>query len=91
MGHQDIVVRLPPDRRAAGIDGSCREQAFTFLDKPIYCTQFHPELNREAVLERVQAYPQYIERVARVSLAEFIAPAKTHRRPRPCCRGSSAT
>lgn len=73
LGHQDIVVRLPPDAVRLASTDRVENQAFTFPGKPIYCTQFHPELNRESVLERVKAYPQYIERVARVSLEEFIA------------------
>jgi GMP synthase (glutamine-hydrolysing) len=73
MGHQDIVVRLPPRAVRLACSALVENQAFTFPDKPMYCTQFHPELNRNDVLERVEAYPQYIERVARVNIEEFIA------------------
>ena len=39
-------------------------QAFCFPGKPIYCTQFHPELDRAAMLDRVVAYPEYVDRIA---------------------------
>ncbi|MEX1026570.1 MAG: hypothetical protein WD049_00985, partial [Candidatus Paceibacterota bacterium] len=46
-------------------------QAFRFANKLIYCTQFHPELDRTAFLERVEAYPSYVELIAGVSLEDF--------------------
>jgi GMP synthase (glutamine-hydrolysing) len=48
------------------------EQAFRFADKPIYCTQFHPELDRAAMLERVIQYPEYVARIARIPIDDFI-------------------
>ncbi len=72
MGHQDIVVRLPKDAILLASTETVENQAFTFPDKPMYCTQFHPELNRANLLERVKAYPQYIERVAHMTLEQFI-------------------
>jgi GMP synthase (glutamine-hydrolysing) len=73
MGHQDIVEQLPPNAVRLGSTAAVENQAFTFPGKPIYCTQFHPELNRAAVCQRVQAYPQYIERIAHTSLPAFLA------------------
>jgi GMP synthase (glutamine-hydrolysing) len=75
MGHQDIVDQLPHDAIRLASTDLVENQAFCFADKPIYCTQFHPELDRRALLERVRAYPQYIERIAGISLDEFIARA----------------
>jgi GMP synthase (glutamine-hydrolysing) len=49
-----------------------RHQAFRFTGKPIYCTQFHPELDRTAMLERVRAYTEYVERIAGASYDEFV-------------------
>ncbi len=71
MGHQDIVDRLPDDAILLASTDRVENQAFRFADKPIYCTQFHPELDRRALLERVRAYPQYIERIAGITLDEF--------------------
>jgi GMP synthase (glutamine-hydrolysing) len=71
MGHQDIVDRLPADAVVLASTDRVQHQAFRFAGRPIYCTQFHPELNRPALLERVRAYPQYIERIAGITLEEF--------------------
>jgi GMP synthase (glutamine-hydrolysing) len=61
-GHEDHVVELPPGAVLL---------ASTEQGKPIYCTQFHPELTRRRLLERVRAYPQYVEKIAGVPYAEF--------------------
>ncbi len=71
QGHQDIVVRLPHDATLLASSGRVDNQAFCFTNKPIYCTQFHPELDRASFLERVEAYPQYVEAIAGVSLEDF--------------------
>lgn len=71
MGHQDIVVSLPADSILLASTPRVQNQAFCFREKPIYCTQFHPELNREALLQRVWTYPWYIERILGVPLEEF--------------------
>ena len=73
MGHQDIVDRLPEDAIRLASTDRVENQAFRFAGKPIYCTQFHPELNRQTLLERVRAYPQYIKRIAGITLEEFTA------------------
>jgi GMP synthase (glutamine-hydrolysing) len=72
-GHEDHVIRLPPDAELLASSLRVREQAFRFSDLPIYCTQFHPELDRSAMMERVVAYPEYIARIAEVSFEEFTA------------------
>jgi GMP synthase (glutamine-hydrolysing) len=71
-GHEDHVIRLPPDAELLASSSRVKEQAFRFTGRPIYCTQFHPELDRTAMLERVIAYPEYIARIARISFDEFI-------------------
>jgi GMP synthase (glutamine-hydrolysing) len=70
-GHEDHVIQLPPDAVLLASSTRVAEQAFRFADKPIYCTQFHPELDRAAMLERVVAYPEYVERIARVTHDTF--------------------
>jgi GMP synthase (glutamine-hydrolysing) len=70
-GHEDHVVALPPDAALLASSNRVPEQAFRFIGRPIYCTQFHPELNRKAMLERVIAYPEYIARIARVPFQTF--------------------
>jgi GMP synthase (glutamine-hydrolysing) len=71
-GHEDHVVDLPRDAMLLASSERVREQAFRFAGKPIYCTQFHPELDRAALMERVIAYPEYVARIARVPFDEFI-------------------
>src|SRR4051812_14694954 len=71
-GHEDRVVRLPPNAQLLASSPRVSEQAFRFIGRPIYCTQFHPELDRAAMLERVIAYPEYIARIARISFDEFV-------------------
>jgi GMP synthase (glutamine-hydrolysing) len=71
-GHEDHVIQLPSDAELLASSARVREQAFRFVDRPIYCTQFHPELDRAAMLERVIAYPEYVARIARISYDDFI-------------------
>jgi GMP synthase (glutamine-hydrolysing) len=73
MGHEDRVSRLPPGATRLASTELVDNQAYRFDDKPIYCTQFHPELNREDLLTRVRAYPSYVERIAGMSLERFEA------------------
>ncbi len=72
-GHQDCVIRLPENAILLASSDRVQNQAFRVDGKPIYCTQFHPELNREALLERLVAYPQYVQRISGLSLDEFRA------------------
>jgi len=71
FGHQDIVDELPADAILLASSQRVTNQAFCFRDKPIYCTQFHPELNRAALLDRVAAYPEYAQRILGVGIEEF--------------------
>lgn len=46
-------------------------QAFRFEGKPIYCTQFHPELDRTGIIKRIGHYPEYLPLAGHTTLAEF--------------------
>ena len=70
-GHEDHVVGLPPDAVLLVSSARVAHQAFTFADRPIYCTQFHPELDRESLLTRIRAYPEYAHRIAGLTVEEF--------------------
>lgn len=63
MGHEDSVVELPANAVLLASSARVENQAYRFLDAPIYCTQFHPELNCDDLLLRVRQYPEYIERI----------------------------
>ena len=71
MGHQDCVVRLPPQAILLASSEKVENQAFKVADKPIYCTQFHPELDRDALLQRVRAYPWYVEKITGDPMERF--------------------
>lgn len=71
MGHEDTVVELPPGTELLASTDRVENQAYRFLDRPIYCTQFHPELDRESFLGRLNTYPEYVEKIAGLSLDEF--------------------
>lgn len=71
-GHEDHVVELPPDALLLASSARVPEQAYRFVGRPIYCTQFHPELDRTAMLERVVAYPEYVARIARIPYDDFV-------------------
>lgn len=70
-GHEDHVVTLPPDAVLLASSPQVTEQVFHFNGRPIYCTQFHPELDRDSFLDRVAAYPEYVERIAGISYTHF--------------------
>lgn len=73
MGHQDIVDRLPDGAVLLASTDRAENQAFCFPGKEIYCTQFHPELNRANLLDRVRAYPEYARRIAGVPTGQLAA------------------
>ena len=72
MGHQDRVLKLPPNAIRMAFSDKVENQAFKIKGKPIYGTQFHPELNRASLIERVRAYPQYVESITGDSLNAFV-------------------
>ena len=73
VGHQDTVIRLPEDAELLASTARVPNQAFRIRGKPIYCTQFHPELTVKSMVERLTAYPEYIPKIVGVPLEEFVA------------------
>lgn len=71
MGHEDHVVQLPDSAIHLASSERVANQAFKLKDKPIYGTQFHPELNTKSLLERLAAYPRYVESYAGTSFGAF--------------------
>lgn len=70
-GHEDCVTELPDNAILLASSPRTTNQAFKLRDRPVYCTQFHPELDRHQLLERVAAYPRYVEQIAGVSYEQF--------------------
>ena len=71
MGHEDVVVELPPDAVLLASTQKVQKQAFRFDGLPIYCTQFHPELTSADMCGRVSAYPEYVSRILGVPAERF--------------------
>lgn len=71
MGHEDLVETLPDGAVLLASSPRTTNQAFRFAGKPIYCTQFHPELDRAGLLDRLRNYPKYVRRIAGVPYTQF--------------------
>ncbi len=71
MGHEDRVIELPPGTTLLATNDTVAQQAFRFDGRPIYCTQFHPELTLPMLLSRIEAYPEYCERIAKIPFDVF--------------------
>ncbi len=73
MGHEDSVVELPSNAIRLASTSRVENQAYRIQGAPIYCTQFHPELNRADLMNRVRAYPEYIEHILGLTISDFEA------------------
>ena len=71
VGHHDTVDQLPEDGISLVCSDLVNNHAFRFKGKPIYCTQFHPELQVEDMMARLQMYPWYVENIAGVAVNDF--------------------
>ncbi|PQO28229.1 type 1 glutamine amidotransferase [Blastopirellula marina] len=71
MGHEDRVSVLPPGTTLLATNSRVAQQAYRFDDRPVYCTQFHPELTLPALHARIEAYPEYCERIAKIPFDVF--------------------
>jgi len=78
-GHEDIVHTLPEGAVLLASTDRVANQAFKLDGRPIYCTQFHPELDRSALLDRLYRYPQYVQRIVGVPMDEFAATCRESR------------
>ncbi|NOY43531.1 MAG: type 1 glutamine amidotransferase [Planctomycetes bacterium] len=72
-GHEDHVVELPPGATLLASSSLVANQAFRLDGALIYCTQFHPELDLDSFIDRVRAYPQYVESIVGKTVEEFAA------------------
>ncbi|MEM9352842.1 MAG: type 1 glutamine amidotransferase [Planctomycetota bacterium] len=70
-GHEDHVVELPEDAVLLASSERVRHQAFRLAGKPVYCTQFHPELDLHTLVERLRRYPGYVQRIAGLDVETF--------------------
>ncbi len=73
MGHEDLIETLPLGATLLASSDVVEHQAYRFDDAPIYCTQFHPELDADGLRARLASYPRYVEEVAGTTLGELMA------------------
>ncbi|MCY3807819.1 MAG: gamma-glutamyl-gamma-aminobutyrate hydrolase family protein [Gemmatimonadetes bacterium] len=73
MGHEDVVETLPPGTTLLASSPLVVNQAYRFDDRPVYCTQFHPELDADGMRSRLSAYPHYVEEVVGAPYEEVAA------------------
>jgi len=73
MGHEDLVKTLPPRTTLLASSARVTNQAYRFDDAPVYCTQFHPELDTAGIRARLSAYPRYLAEVTGETYEEIVA------------------
>ena len=73
IGHEDIVTKLPKGATLLASSAGIDNEAFRFDDRPIYATQFHPELGRDGLLERIAQYPDYLALTGYATLEDLAA------------------
>ncbi len=65
MGRKDRARKLPPGAIHLASSERCPFQAFRVADKPIWATQFHPEMtgdqNRERFVKYLSNYESFVE------------------------------
>lgn len=60
VGHKASVIELPDDAVHLAQSEACEYQAFVY-GKNMYGFQFHPELDADALADRLRMYPEYAE------------------------------
>ncbi len=70
VGHEDSVVILPECCTLLG-ESSRAYHVLRVDETPMYATQFHPELTRDGLLERIRRYPKYVQKIHGISFDEF--------------------
>ena len=80
IGHEDIVTALPPQATLLASSDRVENEAFRLEGAPIYATQFHPEIDRRGLIDRLKAYPSYmlLAGAATVEDLEAITPETPH-------------
>lgn len=72
LGRKDRALRLPEGATHLAGSELCPLQAFRYRDRPVWATQFHPELDAATNLRRfrvyVENYEGYLEEAERVEI-----------------------
>ena len=56
LGHHDVAVQVPPTCVELAYSDRCRYQMLRVVGKPIYSTQFHPEMSDRHLQARLEMY-----------------------------------
>ena len=56
LGHHDVVAQIPPGCVELAYSEKCRFQMLRVVGKPIYSTQFHPEMSDHHLWARLEMY-----------------------------------
>jgi GMP synthase (glutamine-hydrolysing) len=76
MGHHDYVAELPPGAESLAASERCPNQALRMIGKPVYSTQFHSELGRKEILERLKIYQEgYMEGTTMEEMRSRVGPS----------------
>lgn len=59
MGHKDRTTRFPDGALNLASSEQCTFQALRIPGKPVWATQFHPELDRDSNLDRLRRYVRH--------------------------------
>lgn len=63
VGHHDTVVQLPEGAIHLAETPLVANHAFCMPDAPLYCTQFHSELKKDLLIQRLMTYPEYTRHI----------------------------
>lgn len=58
VGHKEAVHHLPPHATVLATGDACPVQMFR-IGQNMYATQFHPELTKAGLLQRIEAYAEF--------------------------------
>jgi len=72
VGHHDTVIELPEKAVLLASTSLVANHAFKMSDAPLYCTQFHSELTKDLLIQRLSTYPEYTEHIVGIPLNEFV-------------------
>lgn len=56
LGHHDVVVNIPDRVQELAFSEKCRYQMLRVVGKPVYSTQFHPEMSEQHLQTRLEMY-----------------------------------
>ncbi len=72
VGHQDTVVQLPKNAVRLAETTVVKNHAFCMPDAPLYCTQFHSELKKDLLIQRLVTYPEYTKHILGKPVEELV-------------------